>query len=418
MLRIFYSSKEDLEKFDCDLEKYRKKIPYVQLVIALIGIGSSFWTYLLHIQLKAQAGSPLICDVNETVNCSKIIGSSQGELFGVPLGIWGMVYWLIALGLVFLPQFSKVSLKYVAFWRTFVSGVGFVSALALIYISYFILKGICEFCSVVQASCIIYFFAAFMSYKKIDKNSPYLASKNDFIKFAGSVVVSLIIPLLVFASTKTFFHNYYKKNAPRITTERDGEGYQTQAPFLPLLDNKDVDYSLGIDSAPVELIEFTDFECPYCQLLHEKLQELKPLVDEGKVKIYFRNWPLSYHKYAKKLAIAARCAGKQEKFWEFADWSFKIAKKYAREPDKKEAFFSEKGIENKIQSLSLDVSEFKTCLKDASILEKLKRDRNDATHLGGEGTPFLIINGSPYKGNWLKPKELEKDILKIINAKE
>ncbi len=417
MIRIFYSPQKDLEKFDCDLDKNRKKIPYVQLIISLSGIGSSFWTYLLHLQLKAQAGSPLICDVNETINCSKIIGSAQGEFFGVPLGIWGMVYWLIALGLVFLPRFSKVSLRYVTFWRAFISGVGFVSALALIYISYFILKGICEFCSVVQASCIIYFIASLVSYRRVGKDFPYLASLVDFIKFASSVVVSLVIPLLIYSSTKTFFHDYYKKNAPKVSVKQTNNDSQIQVPFLPLLDDKAIDYSLGIEGASVEIIEFTDFECPYCQLLHEKLQELKPLIDEGKVKVFFRNWPLSYHKFAKKLAIAVRCAGKQDKFWEFADWSFKMAKKYASDSEKKTELFSDKGIEKKATSLLLNLSKFRTCLKDKSIIKKLEKDSNDAAHLGGTGTPFLLINGSPYKGNWLTPGELKKDVLKIINGK-
>ncbi|MCK5073569.1 MAG: thioredoxin domain-containing protein [Bacteriovoracaceae bacterium] len=393
-------------------EENKIKLPYVQLIITLLGLGSSFWTYLLHIQLKAQAGSPLICDVNETINCSKIIGSSQGELFYIPLGIWGMVYWLMGLGLVFLPKFSKVSARCVASWRLFVSGVGFVSALALIYISYFILKGICEFCSVVQASCIIYFIVSFVSYKRI-KDGVYHATKLDFIKFVGSVTVSLVIPLVVFASTKTFFHNYYKKIDQG--QKQVGE-YQIQAPFLPLLDNENIDYSQGENGAPVEIIEFTDFECPYCQLLHEKLQELKHLVDSGKVRIYFRNWPLSYHKYSFKLAVAARCSGAQDKFWEFADWSFKTAKKYARDKKQKEKMFSDSNILNKAKDLNLDITAFKECLKDENILKKLKKDSSDANYLGGAGTPFLLVNGSQYKGNWLQPKLLEKDILKIING--
>jgi len=95
----------------------------------------------------------------------------------------------------------------------------------------------------------------------------------------------LIIPLLIFIPTKTFFYDYYKRNAPKVAIKKTNEEYQIQAPFLPLLDNKNIDYSLGIEGAPVELIEFTDFECPYCQLLHERLQELQPLIDEGKVKL-------------------------------------------------------------------------------------------------------------------------------------
>ena len=60
---------------------------------------------------------------------------------------------------------------------------------------------------------------------------------------------------------------------------------------------------------------------------------------------------------------------------------------------------------------------FNKCIKNPNILKKLKKDSSDASFMGGSGTPFLLIDGSPYKGNWLHSKNLEKHILKIINNK-
>ncbi|OFZ46227.1 MAG: hypothetical protein A2381_11445 [Bdellovibrionales bacterium RIFOXYB1_FULL_37_110] len=417
MLGIFYSSK-DPEKFGKNCGEEKRTIPYVQLVIVLIGLGASFWTYLLHLQLKAQLGSPLICDVNETLNCSKIIGSAQGEFFNIPLGIWGMSYWLIGLSLVYFLKFSQASFRYIVFWRMLVSSVGFLFALVLIYISYFILNGICEFCSVVQACCILYFIASFISYKRMDKNSVYYALSLDFYKLVGSVVIAFIIPLMIFAATNTFLYEYYKKNIEQNSASKEGPiASQTSVLPLPFLDNEDVDFSLGDDNAPVDLIEFTDFECPFCQLLHEKLQELKPLIDKGMIKIYFRNWPLSYHQYATTLAIAARCAGWQNKFWEFANWSFKTAKQFAEDPKKKEKAFSDHGIISQAKLIKLNLVDFEACLQDPKMLAKIKKDSSDAALLGGEGTPFLLVNGIQYEGDWLNPDELKNDILKIINKK-
>ncbi len=412
-MKIFYSQDTNIKN---RVERTNQfKISYLEFIIVLIGFLASFFTYILHLQLKMQSGSPLICDVNEMINCSKVIGSEHGEFFGLPLGVWGMVYWLLLLGLVFFPKFSSVSALYIAFWKWVVGTVGFLVSLALIFISSFVLSGICEFCFVVQLSCIAFFIVSFISYKKIrNVESNYFASKIDFIKLILVGVFSFVFSLFIFFLGESYFY-YVKSNDDHSKIEKmENPQQRDQAPLLPLLDGDDVDFSKGTEDAPIKIIEFTDFECPYCQLLHERLEELKSYVDQGKIQIYFRNWPLSYHQFATKLAIAARCAGLQGKFWEFADWSFKTAKKFAQDNKKKEEFFSNKGIETKAKSLSLDLTQFRSCLKDESILDKIKKDSSDAIILGGQGTPFMLINSVPYEGNWLQPGKLEKDINDIL----
>ncbi len=413
---IFHTDKRIVNKV-FKLNSNIGRISYIQLTASIIGFFSSLWTYLLHIQLKTQSGIPLICDVNETINCSKIIGSSQGELFGIPLGIYGMIYWLIAIGLAFFPIWNHVSSKYISFWRLFLSSIGLITALILMYISYFTLKGICEFCSVVQVTCIAYFVISLISYLK-SRRVIFCAIKPAFYNLIFSSILLFIIPITINFTMSPLIEKYYKNiklEKEQKLQKLQKEYYNNVAiPYSPVFDNTDIDFSKGSSNAQIVIVEFTDFECPYCQVLHDRLKNIEKNIGRENIRIVFRNWPLSYHVHAKKLAIAARCTGLQGKFWEFADWAFSTAKKYSHDNTKKSEEFSGLSILKKVNEYNLDISEFQTCINAQKTINKIQKDIADASTLGGSGTPFLIINMEPYKGNWLKPSTLENYLSKLL----
>src|SRR3989338_3231464 len=90
-----------------------------------------------------------------------------------------------------------------------------------------------------------------------------------------------------------------------------------------LLDGASLEY-LGSSDAPVTIIEFSDFQCPYCAKFHFETfsQIYEKYIKSGKVKFAYRHFPLSFHQNAQKAAEASECAREQEKFWEYADKLF------------------------------------------------------------------------------------------------
>jgi len=137
---------------------------------------------------------------------------------------------------------------------------------------------------------------------------------------------------------------------------------------------------VGPRNAPVTLVEFADYECPYCQKVAPDLKKLQAEFGD-KVVFSFRDFPLPMHARAEKAAEAARCAGEQGKFWEFHDELFQS----------KELDFDQLKVH--AQALSLDSAKFNKCLDAGDEAAGVSVDRKEGIRLGLTGTPSFFING-------------------------
>jgi protein-disulfide isomerase len=136
------------------------------------------------------------------------------------------------------------------------------------------------------------------------------------------------------------------------------------------------------DGAKVAIIEFSDFECPYCgRYARDIYPEIKrAFVDSGIVDYSFRNFPLeSIHKAALKAGEASVCAAEQGKFWEMHDQLFQNQKQLT-EPD----------LVRYASTLSLDVTRFGNCLKD-QVAERIRRDQDEAKKFDINATPSFLV---------------------------
>ncbi|XOF35165.1 MAG: DsbA family protein [Candidatus Electrothrix sp. YB6] len=143
---------------------------------------------------------------------------------------------------------------------------------------------------------------------------------------------------------------------------------------------------IGKKDAPVTLVVFSDFQCPFCskvQPLLDKILESNP----GKLKIVFKHLPLQMHKQARPAALASIAAQEQGKFWEMHDALFAVSKKLNKET-----------IEKAATDIGLDMEKFKKDWTSPAVEEKLKKDMMDAGKAGVGGTPSLYINGRQVKG--------------------
>ena len=136
----------------------------------------------------------------------------------------------------------------------------------------------------------------------------------------------------------------------------------------------------GVADAPVVVIEFADYECPYCQQIEPELKKLEAEYN-GKIAFAFKDSPLPMHPHAEKAAEAASCAGVQGKFWEYHDLLF-ASKQYELPDLKKQA-----------RTLGLDGKAFDLCLDSGQRASAVKGQLAEAEQLGLSGTPVLFING-------------------------
>lgn len=152
---------------------------------------------------------------------------------------------------------------------------------------------------------------------------------------------------------------------------------------------EDEDYFKGNLDAPVIIVEFSDFQCPFCAAFY---QNTLPKIEEnyiktGKVKFVFRDFPLPSHVNAQKAAEAAECAGEQNKFWEMHNMIFDNQEKIGIADLKQNAKF-----------LGINVAAFDGCLDSGKYADEVKKDLNDGSVAGVSGTPTFFINGEKLVG--------------------
>lgn len=194
-------------------------------------------------------------------------------------------------------------------------------------------------------------------------------------KFAVGIVAIYAAMAVVPVLTREFRHR--KPQAPRPVLVKDWQKYAAG------------DERLGSPRAPLRLVVFSDFECPFCRQLSISLDQLvkkRP----AEVEVIHRNFPLSaIHPYARRAAIAGECATKQGRFAAFYRFAFahqdslgaldwpRVAKRI--------------GVR--------DTSLFQECLSNGSVLPTLRADSVAAESLGITGTPMLLVNDWKVQGN-------------------
>lgn len=153
----------------------------------------------------------------------------------------------------------------------------------------------------------------------------------------------------------------------------------------------------GPENAPITIIEFSDFECPFCQRALSTVYSVLAKY-EGKIKLAYKQLPLPFHEHAKPAALASIAANNQGKFWEFHDELFKNQQNLNEETYLRIA-----------KNLGLDIEKFKTDMASTAAETKLELDMKQAQDLGISGTPHFLINGVTLSG-----AQPEEEFVKVI----
>lgn len=148
----------------------------------------------------------------------------------------------------------------------------------------------------------------------------------------------------------------------------------------------------GNENAKVTIVEFSDFECPFCGKFYTDAypQLKKDYIDTGKVKLYYRHYPLPFHPKAVPLALASECANDQGAFWRMHDKIFDNNATVASATDEQ--------IKQYGADLGLDVAAFNNCYDNKTHQAKVDEDTAAGSAVGVSGTPTFYINGRQLVG--------------------
>jgi protein-disulfide isomerase len=159
---------------------------------------------------------------------------------------------------------------------------------------------------------------------------------------------------------------------------------QQQAPAVPqnLKVNGDAKYVLGKSDAPLTLVAFTDYQCPFCGRFETTtFPEIKKnFIDTGKVRFILRDLPLDFHPFALKAAQSVHCAGDQGRYWEMKELVFKNQSKIDVD-----------SLAGYAKDISLNDDTFKSCMDEGKHLQEIRDEAQYAQSLGITGTPTFVL---------------------------
>lgn len=212
--------------------------------------------------------------------------------------------------------------------------------------------------------------------------------KRDLLIPASILIGSILISVTICWSAKKIINPLGLANNPTVAGN--------QAGTLPNETNVKVTSRNGaprIGAGKLEIVEFSDFQCPFCQKFYnEAYKEIKAkYIDTGKATLVYRHFPLSFHQNAQKAAEASECANLQGKFGPYHDALFVNGKSDG-------TGLSVSDLKKYAANLGLDTTKFNSCLDSGQTVEVVQADFAEGQKIGVSGTPTFIIGGEKVVG--------------------
>jgi protein-disulfide isomerase len=212
-----------------------------------------------------------------------------------------------------------------------------------------------------------------------------------------TILVGLVVLGVVFFAGSLWRENKLLKTGQLGTTPSTVKTGNSPEPVTKGVASVDDDPVLGDANAPITIIEFSDYECPFCKRHFDQTlpQLMTEYVNTGEVKIVYRDLPLSFHEpMATKEAVAANCAREQggdSKYFEYHDEIFTRTVSNGNG-------LAEADLTTIATDLGLNLSSFNSCLLDPAQVDEVKKDVADAGRAGATGTPTFVIGKSTSNG--------------------
>lgn len=357
--------------------------------IALTSFGAAAANgYLFSLKWAAE-DSVSLCSVNEVINCEVINSSQYSEMFGIPITLFGMAFF-IGLGLVALFKRESAPHLYT------------VSALfmipALIYSAFLgyqskVIGAFCMFCISIYVANLWVLIGAIIGMKREELSF-------DLGKAAGSRSMGIVVVVFVLANLVGYSMWSAKQDSGAtsvvtravqaeedISTSTYATMYQDASGTIELDGTEPV---YGDPTARYTVVEWADFGCPHCA---HAATEFKALIGANpNIKLHFRAFPLSGECNPAlqpgggtdrcRAAMAAECANQQDKFWDYSSKLFK-----------NQRFLDDTSLRFQAEQAELDLAAFDACMSDPATAEAVLADASAGNTANVQGTPAIFLLG-------------------------
>ncbi len=221
---------------------------------------------------------------------------------------------------------------------------------------------------------------------------------------ANIIAGSILLGAIIVAASIVYGFQLTVQNSSLATEQQNSVSavplqQVTQADLVEV-SKRDDEPVLGANNAKVTIVEFSDFQCPYCQSFFQNTfpQIKSKYIDTGKVKLVYRHFPLAFHVNAQISGMAAECANREGKFWEYHDLLFKNGKSDGEGLDSASLKkYADQLALNK-GSLGFGNNKFNKCLDNSETSEVIAKDQAEGTKDSVTGTPTFFINGNKIVG--------------------
>jgi protein-disulfide isomerase len=356
---------------------------------ALAAVGFVLAVVLARQHVHAHAGIASFCAINEYVNCDRVATSRFSIVLGLPVAIWGMIGYGLALLLALAGlRPRRVREGWPAGLLFVVAAAAAAVAVALALVSELAIGALCVLCA---ASWVTSFALLAAAWRACRPEGVAAAIRGDLgvlrsrpLLAAGVVVAALCGVALVAAA----YPRYWERRAsPPPRPDASGAGAGAAGGAAPA------------SQGPLVVVEFSDYECPFCAKSHEETKAL--LANRPDVTLVRRHFPLDsdcnpavtrrMHPEACGLARAAICAEEQDKLGPMDDALFR--NQQAKRP-----------VEEIATAVGLDLPRFRRCLVAPGTSARLRSDIDAGVRVGLKATPTYVIGGRAYSGQF--PVEL------------
>lgn len=377
-----------------------KRAPYLALACALIGLGVSAAATYVHYRLIFDPTYHSFCDVSSTISCTQVYLSRFGTFRGIPVALFG-VFWFVAATLLSVGGLTaRPSVRESVPGYLFVlSTLGLAVVLYLAYASIVVLKAYCVLCFVTYAAVIGLFLVTGAATTFPMTTLPRRATRDLRVFIASPLAITVAVLFLAGAATTlAFFPREAAGESPARAAAPPPTAAQTSEFERLMATAPRVAMAIPTDGAKVLIVDFSDFQCPYCR---QAFYAYKPILQKyeaqqpGAVKFVLKDYPLDSecnvnvagggpHPSACEAAVAVRLAQSRNRVEAMEEWLF------ANQPSLTPPV---------VRQAARDVGQINDFeAKYAFTLDLVKGDIALGHQLGVRSTPTLFINGVKFEG--------------------
>jgi len=402
------------------------------LILAVGGIALGVYLTLLHIWKLLDPNFVSLCEIGQHFDCNTVNSSRYARIAGVPLGIFGAGFYGAMGVLSVMNLFGSRRLERLPQFMFGLSLVAVGVSVILAFISHFLIGAFCLFCMLMWLINLA--MAGLTYWMSTGRFRDALRGAVEEIRVCyrspGCYVAAFVFVGTVWIGGTQF--GVYEAKAQDFAAFRiadgllsgKGPGARYGKVTLPDpnptpgiqgatydLDIQGYEPTLGPGNAPVQIVIFSDFECPFCRKAAGMLETLHEEYPRD-VLVIFKHYPLDYdcnpylrrpmHMNACRAAYAAVCAKRQGRFWEMHDIIFDHQKDLSAE-----------SLEGYAREVGLDMTAFSSCLEDRSVVLEINDDIEAGKRAKIRGTPSIFINGHRWRGS-LDLTVMEKVVERLL----